>query len=114
MADVIGIEKCDQNIDVEQRSHSVGVLFTQSINLLISDQATATFKRHEAAHSSTSGFRRSTGECPAGQLRQHSTCCSIRLPREALGCLQYVVVDVQCGTHGGILRIRCSGIKCGC
>lgn len=112
MADVIGIEKCDQNIDVEQRSHSVGVLFTQSINLLIGDQATTTFKRHEAAHSSTSGLGRSTGECPAGQLRQHGTCRSIRLPSEALGCLQNVVVNVQCGTHDGILRIRCSGIKC--
>jgi hypothetical protein len=33
--DVIGIEECDQNIDVEPRAHSVGVLFPQPIYLLV-------------------------------------------------------------------------------
>ena len=27
VTDVIGIKKCDQNIHVEQRTHSIGILF---------------------------------------------------------------------------------------
>ncbi len=35
MSDMVAIEKRNQNIDVEQRSHSVRILFPQSIDLLV-------------------------------------------------------------------------------
>lgn len=35
VTDVIGIEKCDQNIDVEQRAHSIRILFAQPIDLFV-------------------------------------------------------------------------------
>jgi hypothetical protein len=87
MGHVISIEQRNQNIDVEQRSHSVDILFTQPIDLLIGDQPTTTFKRLEAPHSSTTRLSRSTRECSTGQLRQHSTGRPVRLSSKALCCL---------------------------
>ena len=49
MSDVVAIEQSNQNIDVEQRSHSVRVLISQSIYLLVRNQSSSAFKRHEAA-----------------------------------------------------------------
>ncbi len=45
MSDVVAIEKRNQNIDVEQRSHSVRVLFPQSIDLLIRNQSLPGFQK---------------------------------------------------------------------
>jgi hypothetical protein len=54
MSDVVSIEKRNQNIDVEQRSHSVVVLFPQPIDLLVRNQSSPAFKRQEAANSGIS------------------------------------------------------------
>jgi hypothetical protein len=54
MSDVVSIKKRNQNIDVEQRSHSVGVLFPQPIDLLVRNQSSPALKRHEAANSDIS------------------------------------------------------------
>jgi hypothetical protein len=68
-AHVISIDKRDQNIDAEQRSHLVDILLTQPIDLLIGAQATPTFKRLEATHSSASRLSGGSGERSPGQLR---------------------------------------------
>ena len=54
MSDMVAIEKRNQNIDVEQRAHSVGIVFAQSIDLLIRNQSASAFKRYEAANSGMS------------------------------------------------------------
>lgn len=54
MSDVIAIKKRNQNVNVEQCTHSVRVLFPQSIDLLVRNQSAPAFKRHEASNSGTS------------------------------------------------------------
>ncbi len=73
MSDVVTIEKRDQNIDVEQRSHSVRVLFPQSIDLLVRNQSSPAFKRYEAADSGMSRLGGNAGECAAGEIRQYGS-----------------------------------------
>jgi len=94
VTNVVGIEECDQNVDIEQRAHSGGILFAQPIYLFIGNYTTPTFERHESAHSGASRYRWSTGECAAGEFGQHCPCRSIRLPGQAVGSLQNVVINL--------------------
>jgi hypothetical protein len=105
MAHVISIEERTQNINVEQRSHSVSAVFTQSINLFIGVQTSATFKWHEAPHSRTSGLGGRTGERLPNQLRQHCTCRPIRLSSDAFSRFQHIVIYVEGRAHESSLRI---------
>ena len=54
MSDVIAIKQRNQNVNVEQRTQSVRVLFPQSIDLLVGHQSASAFKRHEASNSGAS------------------------------------------------------------
>ncbi len=72
MSNVVAIEKRNQNSDVEQRSHSVRVLFSQSIGLLVRNRSSPAFKRYEAANSGMSRLGRNTGECP-GEIGQYGS-----------------------------------------
>jgi hypothetical protein len=103
MADMIGIKERDQNIDVEQRAHSVRILFSEAVDLLICDDTASALERHEACDCLPGTDRLGVDgcECTAGQLGQNGACRSIRPSREALGCLQNVIVDFQSGTHRG-------------
>ena len=43
MRDVISIQQCDQHIHVEQRAHSVRVVFSQLVDQLVGDDGNITF-----------------------------------------------------------------------
>jgi hypothetical protein len=103
VTDVIGIEESDQDIDVEQRTHSVRVLFAQSVYLFVRNQPTPTLEGHKAADSNTFRFSRSAGKRATGKFGQNRPCGSIRLTREALGGLEYIVINFQSGTHSKLL-----------
>jgi hypothetical protein len=65
MSNMIGIEKRDQDIDVEQRTHSVRILFAKTVYLFVRNEAAPTLERHEAANSTALRFSRGSRERPA-------------------------------------------------
>jgi hypothetical protein len=77
VADVIGVKERDQHVDIEECAHSVRVLLTQPIDLLVRNETAATFEWYEAADSGTGRLSRSARECAASEFGEHGSGGSI-------------------------------------
>lgn len=106
MKDVIGIKQSNQDIDIQQRAHSLNMfLIHQILDMLHCDHFAARRQNRNAPPDIPGwlGLFRSRRQAPAGQGRNHTPSRTPLLLGQFLGCLQHIIFNIQGRPHAMML-----------